>query len=161
MARFVYEGKTNVYWLTTIATTSTPRLNEITAGTALTNYVAKDGLAVNITTNNVDSATIAQIFDAQVAGSWGAELELTMFRDDTTDSAWLLCTYGTTGYLVIDRFRNSGTNPTQASKVEVWPAQMHQPSPENSAANTNVRFVEKFAITSQPYLSATVTTATS
>jgi hypothetical protein len=40
----------------------------------------------------------------------------------------------------------------------MWPAQMHQPSPENSAANTNVRFTEKFAVTSQPYLSAATRT---
>jgi hypothetical protein len=161
MARFVYEGNTNVYWLTTIATTSTPRLNEITAGTALTNFVAKDGVAVNITGNNVDSATIAEIFDAQVVGSWGAELELTMFRDDTTDSAWNLCVHGTNGYIVIDRFDTAGTSPSNGDKVEVYPAEMHQPSPENSAANTVVRFVEKFAVTGQPNLKATVTTATS
>jgi hypothetical protein len=160
MARFVYEGKTNVYWLTTIATTSTPRVNELTAGVALTNFVTKDGVAVNINTNNVDNATIAQIFDAQVVGSYGADVELTMFRDDSTDTGWTTCVYGTNGYLVIDRFSLSGSSPTNGKKVEVWPAQMHQPSPENSAANMTVRFTEKFAITSQPNLSATITTAT-
>lgn len=159
MARFVYEGKTNVYWLTTIATTSTPSLTEIQAGVDLTNFTAKDGVAVNINTNNVDSATIAEIFDAQVVGSYGADVQLTMFRDDGTDTAWNTCTYGSNGFLVIDRFNLSGADPGNGDKVEVWPAEMHVPSPENSGANTNVRFVEKFAITSQPYLSATVTTA--
>jgi len=160
MARFVYEGNTNVYWLTTIATTSTPRVNELTAGVNLTNFVAKDGVSVNINTNNVDSATIAQIFDAQAVGSYGADLELTMFRDDTLDTAWNTCVYGTNGYLVIDRFSASGSSPLNGKKVEVWPAEMHQPSPENSAANTVVRFMEKFAVTSTPNLSATITTAT-
>jgi hypothetical protein len=160
MSRFVYEGLTNVYWLTTLATTSTPRVNELTAGVNLTNFVAKDGVAVNITTNNVDSATIAEIFDAQVVGSFGADLQLTMFRDDTTDTGWTTCVYGTNGYLVIDRFSLSGSSPTNGKKVEVWPSEMHQPSPENSGANTNVRFIEKFAVTSRPNLSATITTAT-
>jgi hypothetical protein len=161
MARFVYECRTNVYWLTTIATTSTPRVNELTAGVNLTNFVAKDGVEVNINSNNVDSATIAEIFDAQVVGSYGADLQLTMFRDDgATDTAWATCVYGTNGYLVIDRFSASGSSPTNGKKVEVWPAEMHVPSPENSAANTDVRFIEKFAVTSAPYLSATVTTAT-
>jgi hypothetical protein len=159
MARFVYEGKTNVYWLVTIATASSPLVSEITAGVNITNFVSKDGVAVNINSNNVDSATIAQIFDAQVTGSWGADMELTMFRDDTLDTAWNLCTYGSNGYIVIDRNRLSGTIvTTSGSKLEVWPCQMHQPSPENSAANTNVRFTEKFAVTSQPYLSATTRT---
>ena len=158
MARFVYEGRTNVYWVTTIATDSTPSLTEIQAGVDLTNFVAKDGVAVNINTNNVDSATIAETFDAQVVGSWGADLQLTMFRDDAADTAWTTCVYGSNGYLVIDRFNPSGTDPGNGDKVEVWPAEMHQPSPQNSAANTQVRFVESFAVTGQPYLSATVTT---
>ena len=156
MARLVYEGKTNVYWLTACANIAAPTVAEITAGTALTNFIAKDGVAVNTTTNNVDSATIAETFDSQVTGSWGGELELTMFRDDSADTAWNLCVYGTTGWVVIDRFRASGTLPSAAHKVEVWPAQMHQPVPQNSAANTNQRFVEKFAVTSQPNLKATV-----
>lgn len=156
MARQVYEGKTNVYWATAVANKAAPTVAEITAAVALTNFVAKDGVAVNITTNNVDSATIAETFDAQVTGSWGGEVELTMFRDNTADTAWNLCVYGTAGYLIIDRFRNSGTLPSISHKVEVWPAQMHQPAPENSASNTLLRFVEKFAVTSQPNLSATV-----
>lgn len=156
MARQVYEGKTNVYWCVTIASKTAPTAAEIAAGTALTNFVAKDGVATNITTNNVDSATIAETFDAQVVGSWGGEVELTMFRDNVADTAWNICVLGTNGFLVIDRFRNSGTLPIATNKVEVWPAQMHQPAPENSASNTLLRFVEKFAITSSPALTATV-----
>jgi hypothetical protein len=38
----------------------------------------------------------------------------------------------------------------------VWPAEMHQPVPQNSAANTQQRFVEMFAVTAQPNLKATV-----
>jgi hypothetical protein len=156
MARQVYEGRSNVYWCTTVANKNAPTAAEIAAGVALTNFVTKDGVAVNITTNNVDSATIAETFDAQVTGSWGGEVELTMFRDNTADTAWNLCVYGTAGFIVIDRFRASGTLPVATNKVEVWPAQMHQPAPQNSAANTLLRFVEKFAVTSQPNLSATV-----
>lgn len=158
MARFVYEGKTNVYWVVTIATESTPTAAEISAGVDLTDFVAKDGVAVNINTNNVDSATIGETFDAQLAGSWGSDLQLTMFRDDSADTAWDTCVYGSNGYVVIDRFNTSGTEPSNGDNVEVYPAQMHTPSPQNSAANTQVRFVEMFAVRSQPYLSATVTT---
>jgi hypothetical protein len=156
MARLVYEGRTNVYWATSIANIAAPTVAEITAATDVTDYVAKDGVAVNTTTNNVDSATIAETFDAQIVGSWGGEVELTMFRDDSADTAWNLCVYGTNGYVIIDRFNDSGTLPAAAEKVEVWPAEMHQPVPQNSASNTQQRFVEKFAITSEPNLKATV-----
>ena len=154
--RLVYEGRTNAYWLTTCANIAAPTVAEITAGVALTAFVSKDGVAVNITTNNVDSATIAEIFDAQDVGSWGAEIELTMFRDATADTAWNLWVYGTAGFLVLDRFRASGTLPIATNKVETWPGKMHQPAPENSAANTLQRFVGKLAITSTPNLKATV-----
>lgn len=154
--RLVYEGRTNVYWLTTCANIAAPTAAEIAAGVALTAFVSKDGVAVNTTTNNVDSATIAEIFDAEDVGSWGASVELTMFRDATADTAWNLCVYGTAGFVVIDRFRVSGVLPIATNKVEVWPAKMHQPVPQNSAANTLQRFTEKFAITSQPNLKATV-----
>jgi hypothetical protein len=156
MARQVYEGKTNVYWLTSLSNKNAPTVAEITAGVALTNFVSKDGVEVNINSNNVDSATIADTFDAQVTGSWGADVTITMFRDNTADTAWNTCVYGTNGFLVIDRFRASGVLPSVGNKVEVYPAQMHQPSPENSASNQVVRFTEKFAVTAQPVLSATV-----
>ncbi len=73
-----------------------------------------------------------------------------MFRDDTTDTAWNLCVYGTNGFLIIDRIRASGVLPSVANKVEVWPAQMHKPAMENSSSNTQQRFVESFAVTSTP-----------
>lgn len=158
MARFVYEGKTNVYWVVTIATTSTPSLTEIQAGVDLTDFVAKEGVKPGLSNNNVDSATIAETFDSQVVGSWGASFELEMFRDDAADTAWNTCVYGSTGHIVVDRFNVAGADPANGDKVEVYPAQMHQPRPYDSASNTQVRFTEMFAVTSQPYLSATVTT---
>jgi hypothetical protein len=154
--RVVYEGRTNVYWLTVCANIAAPTVAEITAGTALTAFIAKDGVAINSAANNVPSATIAEVFDAEDVGSWGGAPELTMFRDATADTAWNLCVYLTAGFLVIDRFRTSGTLPSVGHKVEVWPVKMHQPLPQNSAANTNQRFVEKFATTSTPNLKATV-----
>lgn len=156
MARQVSEGKTNVYWLTAVANKAAPTVAEITAGVALTSFVTKDGVNPGLTTNNADSASIADTFDAEVTGSWGASFELTMFRDNTADTAWNLCVYGTNGFLVVDRFRAAGVLPSAGNKVEVWPAQMHQPVPQATAANTQLRFTENFAITSQPNLSATV-----
>lgn len=156
MAKLVSEGRTNVYWLTACANIAAPTVAEITAGTALTNYITKDGVDPGLSTNNVDSAGLAETFDAQNTGSWGGEFQLTMFRNDTADTAWNLCVYGTSGFLVVDRIRVAGVLPSAGHKVEVWPAQMHQPIPQATAANTLQRFVEKFAITSQPNLKATV-----
>lgn len=154
MARTVYEKNTKVYWAITVASESAPTVANIAAAVNLTPFTAKDGVATNVNTNNVDSATIDESFDAQLAGSWGANVQLTMFRDDVAadDDAWVACVYGTDGYLIISRF---GV-PIAGSVVEVWPAQMHQPAMENSAANAQQRFVETFAITGEPNLAAVV-----
>jgi hypothetical protein len=99
----------------------------------LSPFVTRDGVATNITTNNVDSFSIEEIFDAQVVGSYGSNVQLTMFRDDTDESdAFDLVEYGTNGFLIISRF---GT-PAATSPVEVYPSQFHEPAPQNSAANT-------------------------
>lgn len=156
MSRLVYEGRTNVYWATTVADPAAPTVAEITAAVNVTSFVPKDGVAVNLSTNNVDSATIAEIFDAQVVGSYGGAPQVTGFRDDTADTFYDLCVYGTNGFLILDRFNPSGTLPVAGDKVEVWPAQMHEPVMQNSATNTQQRFVEAFAITSAPELRATV-----
>jgi hypothetical protein len=156
MARIIYEGRTNVYWLTACANIAAPTVAEITAGTNLSTLVPTDGVAVNVTTNNVDNGDISSQFDKEATGSWGSGLEITFFRDDTADTAWNLCVLGTNGFVVIDRFRTSGTLPSVSNKVEVFPVQMHQPAPQNSAANQMQRFVEKFAVTSTPNLKATV-----
>jgi hypothetical protein len=155
MARLVYETQTKTFWLTTLADPAEPTVAEIAAGVAFSPFMAKDGLAVNISTNNVDSATIDDSFDAQLAGSWGADVKLTLFRDDENDDAWDACVYGTNGWLVISR---TGA-PIATSVVEVWPAQMHQPAMENSGSNAQQRFVESFAITGIPTMDAIVAAA--
>jgi hypothetical protein len=156
MSRLVYEGRTNVYWATTIANKAAPTIAEITAAVELTDFVAKDGVAVNTSTNTADSATIAEVYDAKVVGSYGTDPQLTMFRDDTTDTAWELCVYGTNGFLIIDRFNPSGTLPSAGDKVEVHPVEMHVPAMQNSATNTQQRFIEQFAGTSAPEWNAVV-----
>lgn len=156
MARYVYEGKTDVWWVTTIASKTAPTVAEINAGVNLTNFVAKDGVSTNFNKNNVDSATIAETFNSQIPGSYGSDLELVMFRDDTADTAWNLCVYGTNGYVVLRRGVATGAAVAAAQKVEVFPASMHEPTVENAAQDTQVRFVETFAVTSAPAQKATV-----
>jgi hypothetical protein len=120
MARLVYESNTRVYWATTVANIAAPTVAEIGAAINLSGFVTKDGVNTNLKTNNVDSATIQDSFDAETVGSWGSDLALTMYRDSTADTAWTTCVYGQVGFLIISRFGA----PTTGKKVEVYPAQM-------------------------------------
>ncbi len=156
MSRLVYEGRTNVYWATAVANKNSPTVAEVTAATALTNFVTKDGVRVNITSNKVDNATIAETFNAQNVGSDGADLELEMFRDDTADTAWNLAVKGTNGFVIIDRVRVAGVLPSAGNKVEVYPAQMGRRMMNNSAQDENQRFVLQFAVTANYNENATV-----
>ena len=156
MARYAHEGNTRVSWVTTIADISGPTVAELNAGTNITGFITKDGVNPGLSPNMVDSATIEDIFDAQGVGSYGASFTLTMFRDAATDTAWDLCVYGTSGYLAVRRGVPSATAWTAAQDAEIYPAQMHEPLPEPSAANEQVKFTDQLAITDAPDLKAVV-----
>lgn len=154
MSRTVYEGNNKVWFVPTIANHASPTMVEINAGTDLSPFITKDGIAVPNGQNMVDSATINDTFDAQRVGSWGGgPLTLTMFRDDTDESdSYDLITYGLEGYIVIGRFGTIGIG----DKVEVWPIEAHQPTLMQSAANEMQKFSAAFAVTATPTLDAVV-----
>ena len=158
MPRYVHEGNTKVAWVTTIADIDAPTVAELGAGTELSTLLTKDGLQTPDTQNMVDSSTLADTFDAQVVGSWGGSITLTGFRNstDADDDLWNLAVYGTNGYLVIRRGLPYDTAWTAAQKVEVYPAEFHEPVMNQTGANEEARFTVGCAVTSQPSKRATV-----
>ncbi len=152
MASVAAETKVKVYWATTVASTSAPTVANISAATNISSFIMKDGVNISLSQNMVDTATIADLFETQAVGSYGGTIELTMKRDDASDTAWNLWVYGTNGFLIVSRY---GT-PITSSKVEVYPAQMHQPVPIQPAGNEVQKFTGMAAITADPALKATV-----
>lgn len=156
MPRYVHDGKTRVYWVPSISNIAAPTTAELNAGTSLAAFLKKDGLNISFTQNMVDNADLEDTFDAQGVGTYGGTMELTLFRDDTTETAWNLFVYGTSGYIVVRRGVAFGTAWTASQKAEVYPAQMHQPTPNPTTANEQVTFKAMVAITDTPNLKATV-----
>jgi hypothetical protein len=156
MARYVHDGFTKVYWLTSCASTAAPTVAELNAGTSLAAFLKKDGLNINLSHNMVDNADLEDTFDAQGVGTYGGTMELTAFRDNSADTAWNLFVYATTGFIAVRRGILYSTAWTAAQKAEVYPAQMHQPLPGPTEANAQVTAKCMFAITSTPELKATV-----
>lgn len=152
MARIPYEGRTKVHFLPTIGDESAPTSTEITAGTDLTTYITKDGVNPGTTNNRIDTAGIDSAFDSQIHGSWGAEMQLTCMRDDTTDTAWTTLQRGTQGFIVIGY--NSPAGIVATEEVEVWPVEFGTPLMQPSAANTMERFIADAAIAEPPTLDA-------
>jgi hypothetical protein len=156
MSRYVHEGMTTAVFATTVDEKAGPTTAEIAAGTDITEFLPKDGLGINFSQNMVDSATLADTFDAQLVGSWGGSIDLTGFRDNVDDEFWDLAAYGTNGFLIVRRGVPNDTDWTIGDDAEVYPVQMHQPFIGGTAANEQVRFTLGLAVTSQPELSAVV-----
>lgn len=153
MSREVYEGNVKVYWLTSVANIAAPTTGEIAAGKYLGLYVTKDGVALNISQNAVDTAGIDSLWDTQIGGSVGMTPEITMFRDSASEAnAWDLVVQGAEGFFVIAWF---GT-PITGSKCAVIPAEMGIGKQANSAANEAMKFSASFFMRAQPNLKAVV-----
>lgn len=153
MPRRMFEDYMKVYWLTACANIAAPTTAEIAAGVNITSFITKDGVAFNISEGEVDISTLDSDFNATVGGGWGSGVQLTMMRDSTTETnGWNLCVKGTQGFLLVSPFGLA----IATSKVYVFPSEMGQPSPANSAANEKQTFTEKFFATSEPNLKAVV-----
>jgi len=147
MSRLVYEQNTKVWFVPTIADPAAPSAAVIAAGTNVTPFLTKDGLTTPANQNMVDSASLDERFDAQNVGSFGGAVALTLFRDDDTDTAYELFTWGLTGFLVVGYF---GSASVAADIVDVYPVESHEPVMQQTAANEVQRFDVQLAVTGEP-----------
>lgn len=153
---YIHEGMTKVVWVVTLSSVSTPTAIQLTAGTDITEVMTKDGLNISLSQNNVANSSLAEQFDSQLVGSWGGDPSLTFKRRNTTDLAWDLFEWGAVGFLVVRRGVLYTTAWAAAQDVEVYPAQAHEPIPNNTASNAQATATVKLAITAQPDLHAVV-----
>lgn len=156
MTAFIHEGLTKVSWVPTITDVSAPTAAQLNAGTDITELLTKDGLNISLSQNYVDNTSLAETFDSQLVGSWGGTASLTFKRDNDTDTAWDLFSWGETGFLVVRRGEAYDGAFAAADKVEVYPAQTGEPIPNATAANAQATATVGMAFTSQPDLHAVV-----
>lgn len=152
MSRVVFDGTMHVYFCPTVVSKAAPTVANITAGEDITAFLPKDGLSFSPTDNRVDTGDMSTLFDSQIMGTYGYELSLTMFRDDTDDLAWETFTHKEEGFLVFSPFGPAGA----ADPVHVFPVEAGQRQLANSAANERQTFTVQFAVTSEPALDAVV-----
>lgn len=158
MAKYANDGMLLVYYTLTVANKAAPTTAELNAGTNLTPWCTKDGVTTPSNQNFVDDSALSDTYDAQVVGSFGGPISLTLKRDGTpaNDTAWNLITYGLLGFVVIRRGLTSATAWAASQKAEVYPVMFHEPLPQQTASNEQGRFTAQAAVTSQPNLKATV-----
>lgn len=149
MARVTHED-TKVYWLEAVSNIQAPTVAEMNAGTDLTPQIPVDGVALNPSKNNAAQAMLGDAFVAEKVGTWGVGITLTFTRDDTSDAARTLFTYRQAGWLVISRFGAHAAG----KKLEVYPAEGHEPSDLPTAENEFSKFEVQLAVTATPALRA-------
>lgn len=104
MSVVIMDGRVRVYWLTACSVIALPTTTELNAGTDLTPYITPDGLDISMATGSVDVGNVGSTFTLTRVGRRTPTITLTMHHDATTgstDAAWNLLTYRTTGFLAV------------------------------------------------------------
>lgn len=140
--KYPFEEYTRVVWvpgadaITDLDSPTVGEIQETVGAVDITCYLTKDGLNPGGTTNAVDSGSLCNRIDSQKAGSVGYSFMLRGFRYEDDDAFWDIAIWGTSGYLVVRRGPAHDAAWAAAQKVEVYKAQLGEPIPAPSAANT-------------------------
>lgn len=158
MADLISDGKTRVYWVSTIANINAPTTTELNAGNDFTARITPDGLKLDPSTADVDTSSLASTFDTKTVGRIGFDVELTFKRGSTTpeDLPYSTLKYGVSGFLVVRRGVDYATAWATSQKCEVYPITCGEPQNSSPAANEVMKFVSPMKVTSQPATAATV-----
>ena len=149
-SRYIPEGVTHFYFVTTIANYNSPTRPELNAGTDLTPEVAAAGdWAIN--GNAVPAPDLATLFDPTIAGkvSMGTTT-IDMYADATSADSRTLMPRGTSGYVV--KFPEGDVT---GRKMDVFPVKvLAQPKPTNMGNPSVIQF--QYAVTKIPAENVTV-----
>lgn len=162
MPRYINDGHTKVTWVLDLADPEAPTLVELDAGVDVECFLTKDGLNVTFNENAVDDGALCEVFDAQLAGTFGLSAELTLKRRNTeggdTDAAWAIWSHGLNGYLVVRRGPALEDHPDWevGDVAEVYIVQSGNKRPAPTAGNEQARFMVSFYGTLAPELDAVV-----
>ena len=138
--KFPFEEYTRVSLVTTVSNLSGPSTAELNGGTDITCFLTKDGLNPGGSTNGVDSGSLCNRVDSQVAGSVSYSFTLRGFRFSDSDDFWDACSWGHNTHVVVRRGPAYDAAWANGQDVEVYKVQMGEKIPAASAANTMQTF---------------------
>jgi len=152
------DGKTRVYWVTTIANIAAPTTTELNAGIDLTSTLTADGLSgLQPDTADVDTSSLASTFNTMVNGrSSFSNTRLRLKKQSGTDTIFTTLVRDTAGYLVIRRSVTQATAWASSQGVEVYPALCGEVARMDPEPNTVERYEIPIKITATPNLRAAV-----
>ena len=152
MSRLVFEEKYQVHWLPDgVSAPLWPTTAEIDAGTEITDFIPKDGIKFGVSNDRVDAGSIATAFKAESMGTYGAQVAITAFHDDETDTAWDLFKLRLTeGALVVLPYIGKDVEVEAGQRAIVFPdLETGIPVPMDPATNERQKFTVDFAMTNR------------
>jgi hypothetical protein len=152
------DGKTRVYWVTTIANASAPTTTELNAGISLQATLTADGLnGLAPDTADVDTSSLASTFNTTVNGRTSfSNTMLRLKKQSGTDTIFTTLVRDTAGYLVVRRSITESTAWASAQAVEVYPALCGEVARMDPEPNSVERYQIPIKITASPSLRAAV-----
>ena len=152
------DGKTRVFWVTTIANIQAPTTTELNAGIDLTSTLTADGLSgFQPDTADVDTSSLASTFTTNVNGRTSfSNTQLTLKKQSSGDTIFTTLTRDTAGFVAIRRSVAQATAWTSAQALEVYPALCEEVARLDPAPNTIERYIIGVKITASPALRAAV-----
>lgn len=158
MADITADGKTRVYWVTTISNIAAPTTTELNAGIDLTATLTADGLSgLQPDTADVDTSSLASTFNTMVNGrSSFSNTRLRLKKQSSSDTIFTTLIRDTAGYLVIRRSVTQATAFASAQGLEVYPALCGEIARMDPEPNSLERYEIPIKITATPNLRAAV-----
>lgn len=158
MPDIVADGRTRVYWVTTIANQNAPTTTELNAGISLQGTITADGLAgLQPETASVDTSSLASTFNTAVNGRTSfSNTRLRIKKQSGTDTIFTTLTRDTPGFLAVRRSVLETTAWTSAQGVEIYPVICGEVARMDPEPNTVERYEIPLTVTAPPSLRAAV-----
>lgn len=122
MASYITPGRSKVFWVTTLSSTTSPSAAEINAGVELTGKLR--GIPqIPRTANTADASDLSSTFEKRMRGTVGGDsITMELKRDTGTETEYAAMDEGDEGFLVVFRKGTAGASPAAADVCDVYPA---------------------------------------
>jgi hypothetical protein len=151
MGRYTRKAKSKVYFVPTLASTTSPSLAEINAGTNL-GAAMSEMSGFSFSNSPIDVPDLASTFVPSIPGEDKADNPtITFYDDDTATTLRTALAKGTSGFVVLMPYGG-----TASKRAEVWPVQSTGFNDMWTVGNEAAKAGVQFAVTSVPNQGATL-----
>lgn len=151
MGRYTRKGKSKVYFVPSLTSSTSPSLAEITAGSNL-GAAMSDMSGFTFKNSPINVPDLASTFVPSIPGEDTADNpSITFYDDDTLTTLRTALAKGTTGSIVLMPY-----GATSTKRAEVWPVQSTGANDEWTTGNEAAKFMVQFAVTAAPNQAATL-----